>query len=370
MGCRRKKMGKTLLLFMLMGIGVRYWYRKSIERQVSYRDTEQFIRVYLTNENGTLATYMQDVEAEKKYNPDIVHGREALSESLGLWMEYAVAKQDRDLFVHSYRLLDTYFLQEEGLVYWKIGSKGEKVVDTNALIDDIRIISALYQANELWQEKEWEEAGSYIGRFLSTHQVKQGILVDFFDCQYRTTPAYITLSYIDPEPLGQMVSKKILHRNVYENMMEILADLPDDGVFFPGIYNPISKTYTYMEEINLLDQGFIALHREKIQIRAEALTSFMQGEFYRQGHRLFGRYDRKTREPIVTYESPALYGLLILLSIEQGEWKFASDVYDRMRLFRKEEGVYKGGYTDGEDTHIFDNLFPILGELRWKQAGR
>ena len=49
--------------------------------------TVSFVQDHMTNPNGTIATYLQDATSERA---DIVAGREALSESLGLWMQYAV----------------------------------------------------------------------------------------------------------------------------------------------------------------------------------------------------------------------------------------------------------------------------------------
>lgn len=55
--------------------------------------TEDFIYQWLRNDNGTLATYIKDSE---QIDEDLVSGREALSETVGIWMMYAVEKMIRN----------------------------------------------------------------------------------------------------------------------------------------------------------------------------------------------------------------------------------------------------------------------------------
>src|SRR5699024_11452937 len=82
-----------------------------------------------------------------------------------------------------------------------------------------------------------------------------------------------------------------------------------------------------------------------------------------------GMYDRKTKEPTVDYESPAIYGFLILYALEVDEEDLAQALYERMKEFQitDKNSDYYGGYsiTDG-NTHIFDNLVPLLAEQEMK----
>lgn len=79
---------------VVVGVALGWWWYNSMADKPS-RATEQFILKHMTNSNGTLASYLQ---ADISEHPDIPAGREALSESLGLWMEYAVMKEDQQLF--------------------------------------------------------------------------------------------------------------------------------------------------------------------------------------------------------------------------------------------------------------------------------
>ena len=78
----------------------------------------------------------------------------------------------------------------------------------------------------------------------------------------------------------------------------------------------------------------------------------------------------QTKEPTVDYESPAIYGFLILYALEIEENDLAQAIYSRVKEFQivDQDSEYYGGYsiTDG-NTHIFDNLIPLLAEQEMKK---
>lgn len=89
--------------------------------------TEQFITKYLLDQNGTIRTNFKDKD----------EGEIALSESIGLWMEYLAEKEDSELFDQAFDTIQDYFLSKDKLVVWKVENREQ--ANTNALIDDLRI---------------------------------------------------------------------------------------------------------------------------------------------------------------------------------------------------------------------------------------
>lgn len=69
---------------MLHEVGTRIPSIEEVER------TEEFIFRRLQNDNGTIATYILDNEGEDE---DLVQGREALAETVGLLKIYALEKK-------------------------------------------------------------------------------------------------------------------------------------------------------------------------------------------------------------------------------------------------------------------------------------
>ncbi|UOQ85180.1 glycosyl hydrolase family 8 [Gracilibacillus salinarum] len=327
--------------------------------------TEAFIQRWLINDNETLATYMLDSE---EADADYVQGREALSESVGLWMIYAVEKKDVALFEEAYQMFQTHFYQEDGFIPWKLTETGDAEVTTNALVDDLRIIHALYQAGDLWNHDEYKETADQIGRFLTAHNLSGNLLTDFYDRKYDQAADVITLSYIDPHALQAMFERGILNEQVYSTMMQVLSEAKLQNGFFAKSYDSTQQVYKYEKEVHMVDQALTAYYQAVNGDDTGEFLRFVKDEFMENGE-IAGVYDRATKEAVVEYESPAVYGILIWYCLELDERELAEGLYERMVAFRdlKMFSRYYGGYSveDG-NTHLFDNLVPLVTEKIYK----
>ncbi len=326
--------------------------------------TEQFIVKWLKNENGTLATY---IKPDKRLDEDLVSGREALSESLGLWMRYAIEKEDKKMFDHAYIQLINRFLKQDGMVYWKLTEKGKSDVSTNALVDDLRIVSALLDADEMWPKNSYpyNKTAKQIAGFLSTYNKSGDVLTDFYDKGMRYNSDYLTLSYVDTLALRKLKESGLIPIKIYETTMEVLLQAPVIHGFFPKSYHVSSEQYIYEKEVHMIDQALTAYQLSLEEVNSSVFLEFIENELSENG-KIFGKYNRETKVPTVNYESPAVYSLLILYCLEVGEKKVADELYNRMVEFRNMEvrDPYYGGYSVyKQNTHIFDNLLPLLAEL-------
>jgi hypothetical protein len=317
---------------------------------------EEFIRTHMINDDGTLKTNLQPHEA---VDPNIAQGEETLSESIGLWMMYAVEKGDKPLFEQNVDVLRKHFMKE-GLIYWKLGPKP---VSTNALIDDLRIAEALYKAHSLWGSAQYRDLANQIAQSLTKRQIVDGVFTDFYDDQSEWTSQTLTLSYLKTAAFAQMYQNGALDSSIYEGTVQFLRELPMRNGFFPFQYDVQNKTYTYHQQVNIIDQLYIVYHRAQAQTTSPELWSFLKAEFEKRGF-LYGRYTADTKQPAVDYESPAVYGLAILAAVELDDEEFAKDLYYRMirHQMLNPESKYYGGYTYDDDTHIFDNLIPLVAE--------
>lgn len=325
--------------------------------------TERFIAAHMTNSNGTLKTYLADAP---NLSPDSASGHESLSEALGLWLQYAVEKQDRSLFEQNYTLLTKYFLSKEGLIYWKLSPSGAAHVTTNALVDDLRIIQALFAAEQLWGNAEWKAMANKIGGYIAAHLVKRSTLVDFYDSKYRNSPDTLTLSYLNVPVITKLSKQRILPDEITATIRQLSDRLPNDGVFWPKQYHTATLRFHYDNSVNLIDQLLISLQLLEIGRPSDGFYTFIKNEFTRSGV-IYGSYDRSSRIANKRYESPAVYGLVILYSLQVNDTPFAAAVYKRMKHFQQQSGTYAGGYVSQHNTHIFDNLYPMLAELRLSQ---
>ena len=330
-------------------------------RKLGSSFTEAFINKWLKNKNGLFATNIKDSDV---IDEDEVQGRETLSETLGLWMEYVLLKGDRKLFEDAYQQLTYYFLLSDGFVHWKLNEEGGSIESTNALVDDLRIIRALVQASNRWNEPKYKRVAERISIYVTKYNKFENVLTDYYDRHYNYASSTITLSYIDTVALQIMRQFECIQHGIYQKIMGILDTAPLDGPFYPKSYDVETKQYKYDAQVNLIDQSLVALYRAQSKMTTQAFLDFIKQEIEEKGV-IYGKYDRQSRKPVVEYQSPAIYGWLILYSLEMEEEELAEILYRKMTNFRLTHSKYKGGYCVYQgDTHIFDNLVPMLSEQK------
>lgn len=316
--------------------------------------TEQFLLHYLWRED------MMWTNFSNKEN-----GNLSLSESMGLWMEYVLDKQDITLFHEAFLTVHKQFLLKEGIVAWKI--EADEVAHTNALIDDLRIVEALFVAGERYDYEPYTDTAVTISNALMEYNQQAEGFVDFYDTKHEEANDTLTISYVNLDAMEWMERYGILPKSELEKMNSFMRTLPIENGFYPQSYDVIQNTFSFDKEINLIDQLYIGLHLERANIETDELYEWLKSEFYEE-MMLYGRYDCETKHPTVDYEAAAVYGLAILYSMERQDDTFSEDLYEQMKTLQvqDETSPYNGGYFEVAEhsTHSFDNLFPLLAERR------
>ncbi|WP_110114867.1 glycosyl hydrolase family 8 [Bacillus sp. CGMCC 1.16541] len=331
--------------------------------QASTYATEGFINKHMTNQNGTLATYrLPSTTAD----PNYALGRETLSESIGLWMEYLLVQGKQTEFNQQLQLLNRYYKDStKHLLYWKLAADGTKNSATNALIDDLKVVEVLYRAHEKWGTTSYKQTADQIARGLAQYQKRQGIYSDYYDIVNGWVGNQVTLSYLNPYAFNKMVQYGIISKAEADRQLVVAKNAPSKNGFLPKRYIISQNAYRYDTRINMIDQSYAALQLSRHGVPKTELANWIEAEFLRYG-KLYGQYDLNTKKPLVNYESPALYGITILYFLEVGKTDTAVKMYKRMIQFRENNAsnTYYGGYVtlQNNDTHMFDNLFPLLAE--------
>lgn len=313
---------------------------------------EAFIRTHLLIETGLLRTNITDRQ------------NEFLSESLGLYLLFLVERDREREFADQVVVLTEYFLDESNLVAWRLEQKDEAILTSpvNAWIDDARIIHALYLAAKSFDEPTYAELANNISESLTTIATKEGLPVDYVDLKTKESSDILTLSYLDEAALKLMPASS----NLYSNSKNLLVEAPTDGPFFAKAYSIQNQTYTFDDEINMIDQLYVALRYEQFNLATDRFYTFFK-EAFEMGP-IYGRYNRSNGTPTVTYESQAVYALAVFYLLERGEDEFAEVVMERLRdlAVQDESSEYNGGFIDvmTQHTHSFDNLLPLLAEGR------
>ncbi|MGE7544677.1 glycosyl hydrolase family 8 [Sporosarcina newyorkensis] len=312
---------------------------------------EQFIQKYLVKGDGRIQTDLLDQK-------DIY-----LSETVGLWMDYLLEKNDNAQFRDTVDTLKKYFLTKHYLVAWEL--RGNEKAPANAFIDDLRIMAALYRAGEKWNHPVYTKLAENMEASLLRYQTRNRWFVDHIDLESKYQGDTITLSYIIPDGFEQMQS---LPEEWKSQTKQLLVGAPASSRgFYPKSYNTLSDKFSFDTEVNLIDQFYVGYHRAQWNGDVEPLLKFAKSAFAKEG-KLYGRYSLNSGEPVVAFEAAAVYALAILMCLELGEHDFARQLYHSMKEMQQlDEGLpYYGGYTDvySEDTHTFDNLLALLAERK------
>ncbi|WP_353853785.1 glycosyl hydrolase lipoprotein [Bacillus sp. Bos-x628] len=309
---------------------------------------EYFITHHLMTEQGLIRTSFAE---QHTY----------LSESLGLWMDYLIRKKDQSSFDQQLDVLHTHFSLNHQLLSWKIEHNQKSKV--NALVDDLRVVSALQNADQLWHKPKYRTRAVQIAQALKDKAMFKGMLTDYYDATTNQTSHTITLSYIDPKAVKELASLHVFTEQMVNDQLSILKKAPRQKGFFPKSYDIAKKNYSFDKEVNLIDQIYTAFYAENCQIDTSSIMKWLKTTFHQKG-KLYGRYEFESLQPAVTYESPAVYALLVLYALNRNEPGFALDVYQRMKQLQIQDPLkpYYGGYMNKKDTHSFDNLLPLIAE--------
>ena len=335
-------------------------------RQRYVSPTQNFVASHLMNPNQTLATYLKPSVSQ---HPDIAAGKEALLESMGLWMQYNLNQDKQTEFDKSFGVVQTYFTAPESYWYWKISPDGTSSVATNALGDDLRLLNVLLKAHDAWGGDAYLEEARRISDVLQREAAVNGYMVDYHNFSDGSSASTLNLAYLDIQAFKRMNVYGLMDNASLQRYTALLENVPRDSVFYPQRYNVQTNRYESDNEVNLTEQLIAAIHVREAGDTPDKLLEFLKQHFVQDG-RLAGRYDRASAKATVSYESPAVYGLAAILFMESDDSKWAGKMIAKMLAFRGRDSAYPGGYVFGGDTHAFDNLFPLLAEQQWKTDKR
>lgn len=222
----------------------------------------------------------------------------------------------------------------------------------------------------MYKEERYKNLADQLSDAVIRYNKKGNYYVDYYDADARKQNDFATTSYINPRAFSYMKKYGKVSAQQYEEVVQFLADYPRHGWAFPKEYKA-DGTFTYDKEVNLIDQSYVAYHRSLGGLSSDAYLEFIKKKFQEDG-KLYGRYNLETGKQTVNYESPAAYGLTILYVLQTGDTKFAKELYDHMATFRNDNvfSRYYGGYVTGENknTHIFDNVLPLLAEIELEKS--
>ena len=146
-------------------------------------------------------------------------GRDVLSESQGIMLQYAALKNNKDLFNSTLNYVNKY-MKSDNLASWVVEDGAENRV--NSVLDDLRIYGALNEGNQKFGEddKELIKYRNYIYKY----NVNRNSLVDSYDFKYKKKANRLTLCYADFKTLKDISNKDSRFIKIYSNSLETIKD--------------------------------------------------------------------------------------------------------------------------------------------------
>lgn len=184
--------------------------------------TESFIIEHLLAEDGTIRTDFSWVEKTE--------GPHRLSESIGLWLMYLYLKEDHEAFERTVQSIKQNFLLDNDLIAWQI-YKGEQA-NTNALIDDLRIIRALILEGEKEDRNDYLLLAKKMFKAIVKYHHKNQLFVDFYDGVHKYANDSLTLSYLNIYVFEQMNVYRLFSEDSLNRLRLLMKETPLDNDFF------------------------------------------------------------------------------------------------------------------------------------------
>ena len=308
--------------------------------------TERFLLENMLGEDGGLFTTYMD----KRGAPPT--GRDVLSESQGLLMEYAALTRNRALFERCWQYARER-LGREGLFAWYATGDG-KQADANALIDDLRIYRALTSADALWGGLEAERAG--LAGAILTRNAPGGRLAGFYDFPQKRAGSVLPLFSLDLEALealGLRRQAEAILRGGY---------ISDAFPLYYSSYDHATGTYS-AESLNTSEALTALWHAARAGVAEQVSLDWLEQRVV--SGTLAARYD--TDGQVVKgfdYHSTAAYAIAALIGAQTGNARLYTFARHRMEAYAvTEPSALRGSFSgraDGGDIIAFDQLMPLL----------
>lgn len=286
-------------------------------------------------------------------------GQDVLSESQGLLMLYALEKGDRALFDRTWAYTREHQLRD-GLCAWYSGDAG--AAGTNALLDDLRLWSALDGARRKWGAYA-ADAEALLDAVASKCVNGNGELVDFAEFDSGRQASTLTLCYLDLRTLEAMARERGALEAPLAAARELLRKgrISDTFPLYFSQWDYAAGAYS-QSSLNTAEALCTLWHLSRAKELPKDALDWLRSRV--EAGDLAARYRVDgTAVPGYEYHSTAVYGLAALIAREEGDealFELALRRMERKCVLDWNDGQYGSYSQSGEAPHAFDQLIPLL----------
>ena len=341
-------------VFILSGVGC-----VTKGKTVFLAETERFVCEQLVMPSGGVKTNF----LETHYTVDYATGYDVLSESQGLLMRYAAQTNNPELFAKGLKYLEEKLLVE-GVVAYRY-SEEFGVFPVNAAIDDLRIIRAFFEAAAAFADPGYKEMADSYGKNLYQTNVRDNVLVDYYDGQYKEQSSFLTLCYGDLETIRLLGELDQRWNSVYETTLTVLLEgyISDEFPLFATSYDHVQGTYP-PADITTCQSLITAVTLAEAGVCPIETFAFVK-DLVTRGE-LFCTYDM-SGAPLDDVHSTVNYALAVILGHLCEDTELQQAAYTMMMEYwvADENSPVYGGFADVATTeaHSFDNLYALIAML-------
>ncbi|MEO3945904.1 hypothetical protein [Gorillibacterium sp. CAU 1737] len=322
------------------------------------QEREQIERFVRTRMMGTDGIYTNFKDTEQK--AEVATGHELLSESSSLYMRTAARTAEKKEFDEAWTSARKTFEQDWGFSY-RYSPKWKKRFPVGASVDELRLLRALYEAGEVFQDPTYTKEADQLGERFVRYHVRDGKLRDFYDSTAGVTNGFLTLCYADMRTLWQFPATVEPKKLVEDTLATVEGGyLSDSFPFYETRYNYETQRYE-SEGIRTVESLLTILHLTEMGREKDTSIRFIK-ERLADGA-LYGEYSR-TGEPMNRVESTAIYALVGMIAAERDDPTLYNMAVERMEAYRvtKESSALFGGFGNDQldEAYSFDNLMALL----------
>ncbi|MEE3488580.1 MAG: glycosyl hydrolase family 8 [Bulleidia sp.] len=332
------------------------------------RATRNYVLNAMSSSTDNDALAIQYSTDSVKRLSDTLSSKDVLSESQGLMMQYAAIDKDTALFNRLWKFTKLRMLDEKtGLISWRYSSDG-KVSDTNALLDDLRIVSAMHAIEA--------ENGADDGITLDKIALEQAIaennvnhkgqLVNYISFDNGKQADQLSLCYIDVRTLESIADDLAEQMSAFQDTVSdaesVLADgyISDEFPLFYGVYD--YKKGKYLDDsLNMSEELLILLHLSQAGKLPETSLNWVR-QRVAEGT-LWARYETDgTVADEGKFFSTSVYAIAAMIGQSEEDPDLTEKALQRMQRYRidDKENDFYGRFGDVDSSIVvFDELLPM-----------
>ncbi len=328
--------------------------------QYKERITLNFLLENMSNNKTAICTnYLDYLNSDT----DIAKGKDILSESQGLILLYFLNRDNKHEFDEILEFSMDNMKLKNNTFSWKI-REGEYISNSNALIDDFRILRALIEAYDKWNDKIYMKYIKDISNALLIYNTEENIPVDFYDIEYGYKSNIITISYLDIYTIHKLTNIDKRWNDIYKNSVNtVLNSKIDNTPFYAYEYDLSDKKYSNKEQIDLIQNVYTLIHLAEANIIEYNDIEWIYEEFEKY-NKLYTSYFCENFNPSTSTESTALYALTARLfyickDVEKAELFLKQ--CEKFQITDVDSPLYGSfGNEENKEVYSFDNLQYLL----------